>query len=81
MDPDYVLIVRAEDLGDPNPWSSKTLVNIAIIQNLWFSPVPITIRENLEEEYPMYLATVSLDLKTMLCAYTLHLYSYNKDKK
>jgi len=66
VDPDYALIVRAEDLGDPNALSSTTRVNIVIIQNLWVSPAPIAIRENLDEEYPMYLTTVSLDLKTML---------------
>ncbi len=65
-DPDYALIVHAEDLGAPNALSSTTRVNIAIIQNLWVSPGPITLRENLEEEYPMYLTTVSLDLKTIV---------------
>ncbi|XP_067304705.1 cadherin-17 [Pseudorasbora parva] len=58
LDPDYVLIVRAEDLGDPNALSSTTRVNIAIIQNLWVNPGQINIRENLEVEYPLYLATV-----------------------
>ncbi|KAK7147325.1 hypothetical protein R3I94_009993 [Phoxinus phoxinus] len=66
MDPDYVLVVRAEDLGDPNALSSTTRVNIAILQNLWVSNVPIAIRENLEEEYPMYLATVRSNDPTAL---------------
>uniref|UniRef100_A0A673JSX6 Cadherin-17-like n=1 Tax=Sinocyclocheilus rhinocerous TaxID=307959 RepID=A0A673JSX6_9TELE len=68
QDPDYALIVRAEDLGGgaPNALSSTTRVNIAIIQNLWVSPGPITIRENLEEEYPMYLTTVRANDPTAL---------------
>uniref|UniRef100_A0A671MB22 Cadherin-17-like n=1 Tax=Sinocyclocheilus anshuiensis TaxID=1608454 RepID=A0A671MB22_9TELE len=66
--PDYALIVSAEDLGGgaPNALSSTTRVNIAIIQNLWVSPGPITIRENLEEEYPMYLTTVRANDPTAL---------------
>uniref|UniRef100_A0A671MUT1 Cadherin-17-like n=1 Tax=Sinocyclocheilus anshuiensis TaxID=1608454 RepID=A0A671MUT1_9TELE len=68
QDPDYALIVRVEDLGGgaPNALSSTTRVNIAVIQNLWVSPGPITIRENLEEEYPMYLTTVRANDPTAL---------------
>ncbi|KAG1947494.1 cadherin-17 [Pimephales promelas] len=66
VDPDYALIVRAEDLGDPNALSSTTRVNIVIIQNLWVSPAPIAIRENLDEEYPMYLTTVRSNDPTAL---------------
>lgn len=67
LDPDFVLSVRVEDLGDPNALSNTARISIDIIQNLWVSPGPITIKENLDEEYPMYLTTVSLDLNTMLC--------------
>ncbi|XP_052434169.1 cadherin-17 [Carassius gibelio] len=68
QDPDYALIVRVEDLGGgaPNALSSTTRVNIAVIQNLWVSPGPITIRENLEGEYPMYLTTVRANDPTAL---------------
>ncbi|XP_066532287.1 cadherin-17 [Hoplias malabaricus] len=59
-DPDYTLIVRVKDLrGEaPNALSSTTRVNIVITQNLWIRPGPITIRENLIHEYPMWIATV-----------------------
>uniref|UniRef100_A0A8C1NJ26 Cadherin 17, LI cadherin (liver-intestine) n=1 Tax=Cyprinus carpio TaxID=7962 RepID=A0A8C1NJ26_CYPCA len=68
QDPDYALVVRAEDLGGgaPNALSSTTRVNIAIVQNLWVSPGSITIRENLEGEYPMYLTTVHANDPTAL---------------
>lgn len=66
LDPDFVLSVRVEDLGDPKALSNTARVSIDIMQNLWFSPGPITIKENLDEEYPMYLTTVSLDLNKML---------------
>ncbi|XP_059423900.1 cadherin-17-like [Carassius carassius] len=68
QDPDYALIVRAEDLGGgaPNALSSTTRVNIAVIQDLWVSPGPITIRENMEGEYPMYLTTVRANDPTAL---------------
>nr|AAH63935.1 Cadherin 17, LI cadherin (liver-intestine) [Danio rerio] len=68
QDPDYALIVRAEDLGGNavNSLSSTTRVNIAILQNLWVSPGPITIRENTDEEYPMYLATMRANNPTAL---------------
>ncbi|XP_026780075.3 cadherin-17 [Pangasianodon hypophthalmus] len=60
QDPDYTLIVRVEDLGGgaPGALSSVTRVNIAVIQNLWISPGPINIMENLVAEYPMLLTTV-----------------------
>ncbi|XP_036414174.1 cadherin-17 [Colossoma macropomum] len=60
QDPDYTLIVRAEDLGGgtPNALSSTTRVNVAIIQNLWVRPEPITIKENVLNEYPMLIASV-----------------------
>ncbi|XP_052003519.1 cadherin-17-like [Xyrauchen texanus] len=60
QDPDYALIVRVEDMGDGAPYSlsTTTRVNIAIIQNLWVNPGEITIKENLEGEYPMHVASV-----------------------
>ncbi|KAK2902996.1 hypothetical protein Q8A67_007709 [Cirrhinus molitorella] len=68
QDPDYALIVRVEDMGGeaPNSLKSTTRVNIAILQNLWVSPGPITLRENLEGIYPMYLATVRANDPTAL---------------
>ncbi|KAL2083939.1 hypothetical protein ACEWY4_019457 [Coilia grayii] len=59
-DPDYTLVVRAADLdGAPNALSSTTRVNVVIRQNLWINPGPLTIRENLKEDYPMKIATVT----------------------
>uniref|UniRef100_A0AAR2LTZ6 Cadherin domain-containing protein n=1 Tax=Pygocentrus nattereri TaxID=42514 RepID=A0AAR2LTZ6_PYGNA len=60
QDPDYTLIVRAVDLGGgaPSALSSTTRVNVAITQNLWVRPKPITIKENLLNEYPMLIASV-----------------------
>ncbi|KAI2655212.1 Cadherin-17 [Labeo rohita] len=60
QDPDYALTVRVEDMGGdaPNALKSTTRVNIVILQNLWVKPRPIKLRENLEGEYPMFLATV-----------------------
>ncbi|XP_048009767.1 cadherin-17 [Megalobrama amblycephala] len=66
LDPDFVLSVRVEDLGDPNALSNTARISIDIIQNLWFSPGPITIKENLDEEYPMYLTTVRSNDPTAL---------------
>ncbi|KAI5092270.1 cadherin-17 precursor [Silurus meridionalis] len=60
QDPDYVLIVRVEDLGGqaPGALSSITRVSIAVTQNLWFSRGPISVVENLKVDYPMLLTTV-----------------------
>lgn len=80
QDPDYALTVRVEDMGGdaPNALKSTTRVNIVILQNLWVKPRPIKLRENLEGEYPMFLATVSLDLKTMmLLCYVGSVYTFN----
>ncbi|RXN30406.1 cadherin-17-like protein [Labeo rohita] len=58
--PFYKCVERAEDMGGdaPNALKSTTRVNIVILQNLWVKPRPIKLRENLEGEYPMFLATV-----------------------
>ncbi|KAG5271851.1 hypothetical protein AALO_G00184830 [Alosa alosa] len=59
-DPDYTLIVIAEDMGGaPNALSGTTRVNVVVRQNLWVAPAPITITENLKGEYPMLIATVT----------------------
>ncbi|XP_051577863.1 cadherin-17-like [Myxocyprinus asiaticus] len=60
QDPDYAVIVRVEDMGGgaPNALSTTARVNIAIIQNLWINPGPIIIRENIEGEYPIRVASV-----------------------
>ncbi|KAI4883631.1 hypothetical protein NFI96_012928, partial [Prochilodus magdalenae] len=60
-EPDYTLIVRVEDLGGgaSNALSSTTRVNIAITQNFWINPGPITIKENLLlEQYPRLIASI-----------------------
>lgn len=59
-DPDYTLIVRAQDLGgmSENSLSGTTRVHIAVLSNRWVSPGSITVRENLEETYPMVITKV-----------------------
>lgn len=67
-DPDYTLIVRVQDLGgmSENALSGTTRVQIAVLSNLWVSPGPITVRENLEETYPLVIAKVRQ--KSQICA-------------
>ncbi|KAJ8290986.1 hypothetical protein GJAV_G00019970 [Gymnothorax javanicus] len=59
-DPDYTLIVQAQDLegASENALSANAKVTIVVKQNLWHSPGPIRIRENLDIEYPMKIAQV-----------------------
>ncbi|XP_029101859.1 cadherin-17 [Scleropages formosus] len=59
-DPDYTLIVKAEDMEGQsvNSFSGNTRVNIAVKQNLWFISRPVWIRENDEGPYPMEIAKV-----------------------
>ncbi|KAG7470059.1 hypothetical protein MATL_G00135230 [Megalops atlanticus] len=59
-DPDYVLIIRVQDLEgqSENAFSGNAKVNIVVKQNLWKSPGPITIPENLEAEYPRLITKV-----------------------
>lgn len=59
-DPDYTLIVRAEDLGGASATalSGNTRVHIVVQQNLWVNPGPITKKENLEGVYPLVIAKV-----------------------
>lgn len=59
-DPDYTLIVRAQDMGgaSDHALSGNTRVHIVVQQNLWVNPGPITIKENLKAEYPQVIAKV-----------------------
>ncbi|XP_018541688.1 cadherin-17 [Lates calcarifer] len=59
-DPDYTLIVRVQDLGgeSENALSGNARVHIVVQQNLWFSPGPIIVKENLLGNYPMVIAKV-----------------------
>nr|XP_054597154.1 cadherin-17 [Nothobranchius furzeri] len=59
-DPDYTLIVRAQDMGGASEMSlsGNTRVHIVVQQNLWVNPGPITIKENLKGEYPQVIAKV-----------------------
>lgn len=60
LDPDYILIVRVTDLGGAlSALSSIARVNIAVTQNLWVNPGPVTIKENLIAVYPKLIASVS----------------------
>ncbi|GAA6098870.1 cadherin-17 [Tachysurus ichikawai] len=59
LDPDYILIVRVTDLGGAlSALSSIARVNIAVTQNLWVNPGPVTIKENLIAVYPKLIASV-----------------------
>lgn len=68
-DPDYTLIVRVQDLGgmSENALSGTTRVQIGVLSNLWVSPGSITVRENLEETYPLVIAKVRQ--KSLICAW------------
>ncbi|XP_040899734.1 cadherin-17 [Toxotes jaculatrix] len=59
-DPDYTLFVRVQDLGgvSENALSGNARVLIAVQQNLWVNPGPITIKEHLQEAYPLVIAKV-----------------------
>ncbi|XP_072250425.1 cadherin-17 [Leuresthes tenuis] len=59
-DPDYTLIVRVQDLGGASETalSGSTRVQIVVLENLWFSHGPITIKENLKGVYPRVIAKV-----------------------
>ncbi|XP_062322072.1 cadherin-17 [Osmerus eperlanus] len=67
-DPDFVLFVRVEDLGgqSENALSSNTRVNVAVQQNLWVTPGPITIKEHLVTTYPMLIAKVQSNTHSAL---------------
>lgn len=59
-DPDYTLIVRVHDMGgmSENALMGSATVHIVVEQNLWVSPGPITVRENLKETYPLVIGQV-----------------------
>ncbi|KAM6909589.1 cadherin-17 [Xenentodon cancila] len=59
-DPDYTLIVRVQDHRgiSETALSGNTRVSIAVQQNLWINPGPITVQENLKGAYPLVIATV-----------------------
>lgn len=59
-DPDYTLIVRAQDLRgvSETALSGSTRVHIVMQQNLWINPGPLTVKEQLREMYPLVLAKV-----------------------
>lgn len=59
-DPDYTLIVRVHDMGgmSENALMGSAAVHIVVEQNLWVSPGPITVRENLQETYPIVITQV-----------------------
>lgn len=59
-DPDYTLIVRAQDLRgvSETALSGNTRVHIVMQQNLWINPGPLTVKEHLREMYPLVLAKV-----------------------
>lgn len=62
-DPDYTLIVRAQDLGGDSDkaLSGNARVQIVVQENLWVNPGPVTVKENLLGAYPMVIARVSLN--------------------
>lgn len=62
-DPDYTLIVRVQDLGGTSETalSGNTRVHIVVQQNLWVTPGPITVEENLRGIYPLVIAKVRWD--------------------
>ncbi|XP_071326262.1 cadherin-17 [Trachinotus anak] len=59
-DPDYTLIVRVQDLGGQSETalSGNARVHIVVQQNLWVSPGPIHVKENLQETYPLRITQV-----------------------
>ncbi len=62
-DPDYTLIVRVQDLGGASETalSGTARVHIVVQQNLWVNPGLITVKEHLEEAYPVVIAKVRWD--------------------
>lgn len=60
-DPDYTLIVRAQDLGGKSntALSGNTRVQIVVLENLWVNPGPLVVMEHLAVVYPLVIAKVS----------------------
>lgn len=65
-DPDYTLIVRVHDMGgmSENALMGSATVHIVVEQNLWVSPGPITVSENLQETYPIVIGQVRISPST-----------------
>uniref|UniRef100_H3DLZ2 Cadherin 17, LI cadherin (liver-intestine) n=1 Tax=Tetraodon nigroviridis TaxID=99883 RepID=H3DLZ2_TETNG len=59
-DPDYTLIVRAQDLGGRSntALSGNTRVQIVVLENLWVNPGPLVVMEHLAVVYPLVIAKV-----------------------
>ncbi|XP_041845193.1 cadherin-17 [Melanotaenia boesemani] len=59
-DPDYTLIVRVQDLGGASATalSGNARVHIAVQQNRWINPGPISIKENLKDAFPKVITKV-----------------------
>lgn len=64
-DPDYTLIVRAQDLGgmSDTALSGNTRVQIVVLENLWVNPGPVIVREHLQAAYPLVIAKVSFNAR------------------
>lgn len=64
-DPDYTLIVRAQDLGgmSDTALSGNTRVQIVVLENLWVNPGPVIVQEHLKGAYPLAIAKVSLNAR------------------
>lgn len=68
-DPDYTLLVRVQDLGglSETALSGTTRVQIVVQQNLWVNPGPITVKEHLQEMYPMVITKVWWNTRCNFC--------------
>lgn len=60
-DPDYTLIVRAQDLEGASDMalSGVSRVQVIVLENLWVNPGPVLVPENLEAVYPLVIAKVT----------------------
>lgn len=60
-DPDYVLLVRVQDLDGATETGLSSIAKVYIIvqPNLWVNPGPLSIEENLKGDYPRVIAKVS----------------------
>ncbi|KAJ8394568.1 hypothetical protein AAFF_G00043710 [Aldrovandia affinis] len=67
-DPDYILIIKVQDLEgmSENAFSASVKVTVAVKRNLWSSPGPVTIHENLVAEYPLKIAQVQSNIPEAL---------------
>lgn len=60
-DPDYTLMVRAQDLGGTSDMalSGNARVQIVVQENLWVNPGPVFVRENMKATYPLVITKVT----------------------